>query len=773
MLVRITTFLLSILLVATNAVAQIDDPEQYRPESEEKPVPVSPAGVPLSRANPEDITDKNYPDLIENFDYPDVDIRDLVKVMSELTGKNFIVDPSVRSKKITIIARSPITVAQAYKAFLSAMAINGITVVPSGPFLKVMESKNALKDSIETYSGVYFPNTDQLITKIVKLKYIPAVELEKSLRSLYSRDGDLKVYEPTNSLIISDYGSNVDRMVKIVEQLDVPGFEEKMEVVPILYAAAKDIADLINDIINKGEGSGGNNRFGGVPRFRRVGVGGSSGESTNSVNLSFVTADTRTNSIIVLGNQEGIRKAKGLIKQLDFKVSADAQGGVYVYYVKHSNAEEIEKTLTGIAEESKKAAEKSAPSRGSQNVGVLPDTALPTSAASVFKDDVVIKADKNTNSLIITANRADYEKITNILSKIDIPRDQVFVETVIMEIDLNKTREIGVSAFNLVPGRDKQADGSRSIVARQGYLGNENDLVQMLDPTQNPKGGIFTFGAGQEFLFRGPNNTLQSIKSILGLVKLIQTSSLGHILSTPKITALDNEKAVIEVGEEFTIKSGSTVANGVTQNNIISKTATIKLEITPSINHNTDSVRLKLNQIIDQPGPEDSNQNTTIQKKGIETNIVVKSDDTAVLGGLINDKDTVSTSKVPLLGDIPILGWLFRSRTVERRQKNLVVFITPKIVRSADTMQGLVRKEIDRRIDFIKKEARGVDPYGYKLDEISKIPNPLNTNDNWDGEIERTEDPFAEEMPELIPGDEEEIQDLEDFMSESPAGDSL
>lgn len=770
-----STFGAIVLFVGTGVShAQFNDPNQYRPDTEEAVVPVSPSGVPLSRANPEDITDKNYPDLIENFDYPDVDIRDLVKVMSELTGKNFIVDPTVRSKKITIIARSPITVAQAYKAFLSALAINQITVVPSGPFLKVVNAKEALKDSIETYSGAYFPNSDQMITKIIKLRYIPASELDKSLRSLYSRDGDIKPYEPTNSLIISDYGSNVDRMVKIIEQLDVPGFEEKMEVVPILYAVAKDIADLINDIINKGEG---NNRFGaggGVPRFRRAGTQTDGGVSS-SVNLSFVTSDPRTNSVIVVGNQEGIGKAKGLIKQLDFSINADAQGGVYVYYVKHSSAEDIEKTLSGIAEESKKVAEKNAPGRNANNnMMVLPETALPTSSAAIFKNDVVIRADKNTNSLIITASKQDYERISSILAKIDIPRDQVFVETIIMEIDLNKTREIGVSAFNLIPG-EKQPDGSQSIVARQGFQGTTNALAEILDPTNNPSGGgVFTFGAGTEFLYKDlATNKLFSITSILGLVKMIQTSSIGHVLSTPKIVAMDNEKAVIEVGQEFTIKSGTTTMNNMVQNNIISKTATIKLEITPSINPGSDSVRLKLNQIVDQPGGVDENENRIIEKKGIETNIVVNNSDTAVLGGLINDVDAVVTSKVPLLGDIPILGWLFRSRKVTSSKKNLVVFITPKIVKNPAVMQGLVKEELDKRIDFIKKEARGVDPYGAKVDELSRVANPLNPNDNWDDEIQNTPENTEIPFDEGTTDDGYQDEDFEDFFSESPGGESL
>ncbi|NQZ00969.1 MAG: hypothetical protein HRT45_09935 [Bdellovibrionales bacterium] len=223
----------------------------------------SKTGKKFSEANPEDITNENFPDLIESFDYPNADIADVIKAIGELTGKNFIVDPQVRGK-ITIIAPSQITVAEAYRAFLSALAINGLTVVPSGAFLKIKTARNAQRDSIETYSGDYFPNSDQMITRIIKLKYISADEVNKQLRILPSKDGEMVPYPPTNSIIISDYGANIERVMKIINQLDVPGFEEQLEVIRIKYAKAKDIEELLSKIINKGEDT-----KKGVPRFRR------------------------------------------------------------------------------------------------------------------------------------------------------------------------------------------------------------------------------------------------------------------------------------------------------------------------------------------------------------------------------------------------------------------------------------------------------------------------------------------------------------------------
>ena len=195
----------------------------------------------FAKATPEDITAENSPEAIESFDFPNVDITDIVKAISELTGKNFIIDSTVRGK-ITIVAPSKITVAEAYKAFLSSLAINGFTVVPSGGFLKIRNARSAQRDNIDTYSGSYYPNTDQMITKIVHLKHITAEAIQQQLRLLTSSYGEMAPFSSTNSLIISDFGANIDRIMKILNQLDVPGFEEQLEVIGVKYTPAKNIS---------------------------------------------------------------------------------------------------------------------------------------------------------------------------------------------------------------------------------------------------------------------------------------------------------------------------------------------------------------------------------------------------------------------------------------------------------------------------------------------------------------------------------------------------
>lgn len=756
MIKSLITLVLFVTLFSQQAFAQrLDNQKTYQLEgaggykTKEVQSPKSKSGVKFSEAYPEEINSENFPDMLDTFDYPNVEIKDLVQVMSELTGKRFIMADKIAGR-ISIMSPGPITIAEAYKAFLSALQMNDLTVVPSGAFLKIVRTRDATKDSIETYTGDYFPAADQMITKIIKLEYIPVAELDKSLRSLYSKDGDLKTYEPTNSLIISDYGSNVEKILGIIKELDVPGFEEKMEVIKIKYAQAKDIAELINNIINKGEDDKN------VPRFRRR---RDDEESSGSVSLSYVTPDERTNSVIVLGNKRGIEKAKELVATLDFKLEGDQQGGVYVYYVKYNNAEDIAKTLGGIADNSKKALEESAKKSGVSNPNAAPPDAAPKTPAQVFGSEVAIEADKNTNSLVVTASSQDYKRVLSILEKIDIPRDQVFVETIIMELSANNARDIGIDVANVVTNGEATETNPTDNFGLQGFFGNDNGGLKdsLADPIGflgGLGGGILSFTAGKEKTIRiGDRNA--TVGSIVGMVKLLQQYRVGNVLSTPKIMALDNEEAILEIGQDIVV--GNTVsanaAGGALQGQQRQKIAT-KLEITPSISPSTDSVRLKLKQTINDVANREGDF-PDINEKLLQTNLVVPNGDTAVLGGLVSEKTSDTTRKVPLLGDIPILGWLFRSKSKSVDKSNLMLFITPKIVRNPVHQKALLDDQLDKRLKFIKKNMKGVDPHGEKVDELSKINKKSETIYDNEGEtfksnVFESDSSWDSETPEAL-----------------------
>ncbi|XGC82179.1 type II secretion system secretin GspD [Bdellovibrio bacteriovorus] len=661
----------------------------------------------FAQAPIEDINNQNFPETIESFDFPNVEITDVIKAISELTGKNFIIDPGVRGK-ITIIAPSKITVAEAYKAFLSALAINGFTVVPSGSFLKVKSARNAQRDNIETFSGAYYPNSDQMITRIIHLKHISAAQVNRDLRILPSKDGEMNIYEPTNSIIISDYGSNIDRVMKIISQLDVPGFEEQLEVIPIKYAKAKDLADLVDKIVNKGsktQGGAPGTFTAGVPRFSR-----SAGASSQQ-GASFFMAipDDRTNTIIVIGNKSGIVRIKKLIGQLDFKIRPEDSGGVYVYYVKNGDAEKIAATLQGVT---KDATPK--PATGGSILSPIGAGGQMQAPQEIFGGDVKITADKTTNSLVITASKQDYEVVLNLLAKIDIPRDQVFVEAIIMEMSANDGNTWGIGYYQY----------GESGYGKVGFNGGVN-INDFLSPTGGT-GAVIGFGQGSKVTVTDPvSKTSLEIPSLIGFINFLKTTKKANILSTPQIMTLDNQEGEIEVGDKVVTGSQTTTpTNGSPITTPTFDDATIKLTLKPFISPTNKTIRMEIKQQVKQLSTastpkafQDSTQ--PLASRNIKTVINVNDGDTAVLGGLMKEQDVESVTKVPLLGDIPILGWLFKSRTIVKDKTNMVVFLTPKIIRNNTDTNSITSKKLDERIEFVKSQG-GIDPFGKKMDEIHR-----------------------------------------------------
>jgi general secretion pathway protein D len=654
-----------------------------------------------------DITDENFPDLIDSFDYPNAEITDIVKAISELTGKNFIVDPQIHGK-ITIIAPTRITVAEAYKAFLSALAINSLTVVPSGKFLKVKLAQNAQRDNLDTYSGNYSPSTDVMITRIMQLRYIQAKDVFNSLGPiLQSRLGEMRPYEPTNTLIISDYGSNIERIMKILRQLDVPGFEEQLEVIRVRYAKAGDLAKLVDQIINKGKG--GNNQNGGfnagIPRFAPIG----SNQTQGSDAYSLVIPDDRTNSLIAVGNTQGIEKIRKLVARLDFKLNPSDAGGVFVYYVRFGDAEKMATTLSGLAQ-STGAAAASAPQPNAFLQGVANPTAQ---KAPIFSSDVKIASDKITNSLVITASKQDYEVIEGILKKLDIPRDQVYVEGILMELDVSQSHTWGISYYNLA---------GDTYAGRQGFV--STDVKSVLNPA-NDSGAVLGFGGGGQVTVPDPGGGSPiKIPSLVGFINFLASTTHVNILSTPQIMALDNEEAIIEVGENVAIGQTQSSTSGTVSTGAQREDVTIKLDIKPHISPASNRMRLEIDQQVKgiAAAPAEASQlistNVAISKRNTKTNVMVHDGDTIVLGGLMKENHEEIVTKIPLLGDIPILGWLFKGKKTKDAKINLLMFLTPHIVRSKEDSTQLLEKKIADRVKFIEKNVSGKDAQGEYIDSV-------------------------------------------------------
>ena len=477
----------------------------------------------FATAHPEDITDENFPEIIESFDFPNANVIEVVKSMGKFTKKNFIIEPGL-SGKITIVAPSPVTIAQAWKLFLTALAMNNFAVVPTNDgYMKIRKSDQAVSDSIETYSGDYYPTSDQMITRIIRLKYIQASSLKDSLKNFVPKGGKsigkFSAYDDTNSVIISGYGSSVHRISNIIEQLDRPGFEERLDVIPIRYAKAKDISDLISKIIQGGSKKKSNTRFSRSRLKNR-------GEKAESLKL--VQPDTRTNSIIVVGNTKGIQRIKKLVKQLDYPLDPADAGGVYVYYVKHGTATDISEILSGVAQGSEKIKKESGTKK---NTGSF--VAPPKAKKPIFGGNVDIKADENTNSLIIIASKQDYQVVRSILAKIDIPKDQVFVEAVIMEMEASNTDIWNMNYMRFFKNENPDNTSTTQLggTARVGFSGGAQSLSDLLNPTGG-KGAILNLGDPKETIqISTPAGPIE-IPTLLALINFLKEKTNANILST-------------------------------------------------------------------------------------------------------------------------------------------------------------------------------------------------------------------------------------------------
>lgn len=809
-------------------------------------------GVTFDKALPEDISNENFPDRIDSFDFPDASLLDLVKAIGKLTGINFIVDPALQGKKVSIIAPSSITVAEAYKAFLSALSANGYTVVRSGAFWKIQSTDKAHKDNIEVYSGDYYPNTDQLITRIIKLKYIDAKDFSTSIKWLLSQDNKISTHESSNSIILSDYGSVIERIMKIVYEMDIPGSKEGIEIIPIEHASAEELAVILTELLSIEKNT---RRSSFISRSGRKSPRVSLSPSAKgkisggSLKISSIIPDYRTNSLVVSANKAGLKRIRELIQKLDTPIDASRTGGVYVYNVLYGTAEEVYNTLMGIKPSGSSSGRNRinspfSPRSGSSRVGRFSTRA--SSSQSPLFENIKIMADSNTNSLIISAkNKYDYERVLAVLKKIDVPRDQVFIQAIIVEMIINQdsNREINLaSAVGKIFGESLERNVLFDNVLGSsvaGFLNRSFDVNSLQKATFGP--GLIlglpflkllenVMGTGRNDLsglglpsdiwnrfddldesrqadifksaFRSNNSSSfnQTLSTaFFPLLRLLKTVTNVNVLSTPQLTTLDNVPAFIEVGENAPVGLTSTAAVGaVVQNSVDRQDITLRLDITPRINPESGTVQMDIKQKFDDFSEENStaselaSRSVRIVKRNIETKMVLHDRETAVLGGLLTDRETVNENKVPLLGDIPIVGWLFKGSDTKKEKRNLLVFITPTIIKGEDQREKtkeILGQKLEERINFIRKYMKGKDPHGESLNEL--IPNSKAILENkeekgrkrkwfWQKEeldekltVEKWQEPEEgdlDEEPEVL-DDEDGLNESVDLTEEQSAGD--
>jgi general secretion pathway protein D len=653
------------------------------------------------------------------MDFVQVDIEEVVKYFSERLQKKFIYDPSILNGKITIISPTPVTLEEAWGAFLSALEVRKYVVYPAGPYLKIEKASNARKTPVPIYSKST-PQSDAYITRIVILKYLSVNDIRTAIRNLLSRTGgDVIVHAPTNTLIISDYAYNIRRIVRILNTLDIEGFQEQIEVIELEHASAADVARKVSDFFPQQSSS----------RSSRSKT--TSAASSKKGVVQKVVADERTNSIILLGSERGIEQVKKFIKRID--VPVDGGGGqIHVYRLKNVKAEEISGTLSSLTSgSSNNRRTTSAPRPGS--------TAAKqgSAVASLLGGEVKITADASTNSLVIQASTRDFEVLKKIIAQLDIRRKQVFIESAILSADIGGNVDAGIGAagpVGLTSALSRSADstlGDDGIrrTNKSGFFGAIGNAPTSLESLfANPlalMGMALGFRSGGTFPVSVPDgnggNTTVKLPLLSAVLRLTATNSNVNVISTPHILATDNEEASIIIGEEIPQTAGTTRdAAGVTQANITRVRVATELTITPQINE-ADYITLKIKQVVDDVSTRQTIADTFgTNKREMNTTVIVKDVQTIVIGGLMQNRNVVTDTKVPFLGDIPVLGWLFKRQVKEKKKSNFLLFLTPHIIHDTADMNDKFFEKIKERHDFLDEVGMKQEDYKLNFPRLSQ-----------------------------------------------------
>jgi len=649
------------------------------------------------------------PEIVQSFDFPDTDIMEITKHMQKLTGINLILDKDVKGK-VSIIAPTPITVGDAWKAYLAALNMAGYSLIKTGAFYKVINARDIRYTPTKIYTGNYTPDTENYVMRVIALKHVSAAEIARNFRPFMSRYGRIIDIKQTNTIIIADTGSNINRLAKMVKFLDVAGHEETLQIVKVKNSSAQEIAKLLDTIL-KGNSSAGGARPGtATPRFTTT----SSSASDSTSSISRIIAEPRTNSIIAMANAEGAKQLKELINKLDVKLVSSSSNRVHVYYLNYGDSEELSKTLSSIVT-GNTARDTGAASRFSSFAGPADNP--------IFSAEVKITSDKNNNALVVTASPTDWLTLKDVIGRLDIPRDQVYVEGLILEANVTRERGFGVEYVGAYGQGNAQRTGFTTPSSAS------NGLMGLLASGVPQSLGNFVAGIGI-----GPSRTITptvggqagtpiKVNAVNALIKAIATHSSTNVLATPQILALDNTEATFEVGDTVPIRNST--LNGTIQSiSTTNQEAKLSLKITPQINKVTRFVKLKINQKIDDfksgysAATEGGGLPTTT--RSAITEVMVRDRDTIAMGGLLRDRELVSNNKVPILGDIPVLGWLFKSKSRQIEKVNLLFFMTPKILAPYSKTASVNTKEV------LDKRAKGMKSM---FDKDEKDPNQKVTEE--------------------------------------------
>jgi len=606
------------------------------------------------------------------------DINTLISTVADKTGKNFIVDPRVKGK-VTIISHQSITREELYQTFLSILEVHGFAAIPGDGVVKIVPDSTAKQSSIRTATRGSPGQGDELVTRVVMVDYVNAMQLVPILRPLIPQQGHMAAFPSSNVLLVSDRADNIARIMQLIKRIDRPSNED-VEVIALQHASASEMVRVLG-LLRKG------------------------GANKGAADAPVLVADERTNSILLGGNKSERLRLRALIAHLD--TSTDDGGNTQVIYLKYADAASLVPVLTGVSTNLTKAS-------GNGK----------SAAAKKAATNISIQADENTNALVITAQPDLMRSLQSVIRQLDIRRAQVLVEAIIAEISSTKTSELGVQFGSL--------DTNNTGAISSEFPGTGSSILGILNSdTLNLNGGL-NIGIGD-----GTGNSRFGV-----LLRAIASDDDSNLLSTPNLVMLDNEESEIIVGQNVPFVTGSQATTGGVATpfqTIQRQDVGLTLKVKPQINEG-DAIKLDITQETSSVVPDNSSVTSAdiiTNKRSIKTSVLVNDGEIIVLGGLISDDLTEGVSKVPVLGDVPLLGNLFRSRTTRKVKTNLVVFLHPVILKDgkgklhASKKYNYIRtKQLAAREDGVNLLDDDVAPVLPELDKYLEIPPPYKQEES-------------------------------------------
>ncbi|HPW83160.1 MAG TPA: type II secretion system secretin GspD [Rhodoferax sp.] len=596
------------------------------------------------------------------LNFTNADIEAVARTMATLTGRNVVVDPRVKGT-ITLNTESPVSPAMAYYQFRTLLRLQGYTVVQGDDLDRVLPEADAkLQSSVVgvSESGEKTASGNQLMTQIIRLQHENANNLVTILRPLISPNNTINVNPGTNSLVITDYADNLRRLARIVAALDVAN-ATGVEVVQLKHANASDLAPLLLRLLESG--------------------GTAAGGQADASFKTTVLAEPRSNALILrAANQARLALAMSLIDKLDQPGGNTANGdagNIYVVYLKNANAVQLAPMLRAAMGSAAGAA-------ATTTSSATPATAAASAAANATGGQ--IQADPATNALIITASQPQYRQLRAVIDKLDARRAQVFVESLIAEVNADKAAEFGIQWQGVL---GKAGDANVGLLGTNFSIGGTNIVklaTSAASGTVSPSTG---FNAGVA-------NQVNGVYVLGFLARFLEASGDGNILSTPNLLTLDNEEAKIVIGQNVPFITGqytNTGASTATVNpfqTIERKDVGLTLRVKPQISEN-GTVKLTIFQEVSSVQASSVNSSTGLitNKRSIESNVLVQDGAIVVLGGLLSDEYSGNQEKVPGLGDVPFFGNLFKGEARSRKKTNLMVFLRPVVIRDAASSDTL------------------------------------------------------------------------------------